>query len=221
MIRLHSIPTVVAVYREWGAEIASGASLLSHTVLGITASAVETGEWDAEQYSRFVKVDSILAADVVSEGINLFAATVTTTVMSGSGNLEHFSVAGVALNNAPIQENYVTWGFENSTQDISNYSTEYDGTNYFGDTRRIALRNEGLIWLRFSGSSAAVVGHYVSPSSGSDGYAELAVSGTAAVNMTYGKVYGYASGSNIGGFSSGGAVQAAQFVLVHFDRGNW
>lgn len=221
--KLNTIPNVVEkdVF-EWGVRVATGSSLSSHTVLGMTGKDNFNGEYSPETVYKDVIADSIKASDVQSNGVNLYADLgAADTPLSGSGNLELYRIVGVANHNAPLQEEYVTWGFNNSTQNVGYYSGTVDNTTYFGDARRVAIRSRGLLWIKFSGSSAPTVGQYVQPSSGSDGYAEVCPSGSAPVNITYGKIWGYASGSNIGGFDSNGDEVSAQFVLVDFERGSW
>lgn len=222
VIRLNSIPPVVAVHENWDAHVASGVSIPSHTVVGITAFQSGSAFWSPETNETDVIVRNILAADVASEGTNLFADMGGSgTAISGSGNLEHFSIAGIAFNDAPIQAQYNTWGFVGVTPDVTHFASTYGGTDKFGDPRKLALRQSGLIWIKFSGTSAPIAGEYVLPSSGTDGFAELCTSGTAAININYGKVYGYVSGTNLGGVDSTGAGVGGHFVLVDFSRGNW
>jgi hypothetical protein len=218
--RLNSIPPVVAIEDYWGGIVASGASFSSSVVLGIVSGTNIRAEWSPETSIEEVVLTPISAAEVATEGLALFLGG----ALSGTGLLEHFRIAGVSATGAPVQSTFVNWGFANSIQDVSLYDSVYGGTSKFGDARKVALRKTGLIYIRFSGSTAAqapVVGHYVQPSSGTDGYAELCPSGSASVNINYGKVYGYASGSNIGGLTTTGTGVAAQFVLTHFERGNW
>ncbi len=225
MIRLNSIPPVVAVEDYWGGIVAAGADFSASVVLGIVSGTAIRAEWSAETSLEEVVLAPIDAANVAAVGIGIYADMGGSgTSISGSGVLEHYKIAGVSATGAPVQSTFVNWGFANSIQDVSLYDSVYGGTSKFGDARKVALRQTGLLYIRFSGSTAAaqpVIGQYVSPSSGSDGFAEITVSGTAAVNITYGKVFGYASGSNIGGLTTAGAGVPAQFVLVHFERGNW
>jgi len=225
-VRLNSIPTVLSVEKDWGAHVKVGSSWESHVVVGIDAGQSQVAEWTGEEFTDQIIVDVISATDVDArqdaQGVlNLFEETTDAGVMSGSGVLEHYSVAGVTLNAAPIQDQYVTWGHAGQTQEVTHYGSTYGGTDKFGDPRKVALRQLGLLWLKFSGSTAPTIGHYVQPSDGIDGQAEVCPSGSASVAMTYGKVYGYASGSNLGGVTSSGTVTGAQFVLVDFSRGNW
>jgi len=222
MIRLNSIPPVVAVEDYWGGIVASGASFDASIVLGISSGTNIRAEWSAETSIEEVVLTPILASDVASLGVNRFAALgAAGTPVSGSGLLEHYRIAGVAATAAPIQDTFVNWGFSDSIQNVTHYESVYGGTNKFGDARKVALRRNGLLYIRFSGASAPASGYYAQPSSGSDGFAEATPSGSAAVNITYGKVHGYASGSNIGGLTTAGAGVAAQFVLVDFQRGSW
>lgn len=231
--RLNSIPPVVAVEDYWGGIVASGASFSSSVVLGIVSGTSIRAEWSPETSLEEVVLKPILASDVASLGTKLFADIFSGSIqltgaaidipISGSGLLEHYKIAGISATGAPVQSTFVNWGFTDSIQDVSLYDSVYGGTSKFGDARKVALRQTGLIYIRYSGTSvdAPVIGHYTQPSSGSDGYAESMVSGTAAVLINYGKVYGYASGSNIGGLTTDGAGVAAQYVLTHFERGNW
>lgn len=219
VVRLNSIPPVVSVEKDWGAHVNVGSSWVSHTVVGISAGQAQVAEWTSSEYTDQVIVDVVSSAQVaaLTDGLALFQQASDALPLSGTGVLELLRVAGVTLSAAPIQSQYTTWGFPgNETQDISDYSSTRGGVDYFGDARKVALRQNGLIWLRFSGAAAPEYGQYVQPSSGQDGYAEVCPSGSAATNLTYGKVYGYASGSNLGGVST-----AAQFVLVDFSRGSW
>ena len=216
-VRLNSIPTVVAVEDYWGGIIADSQQFPASTVLGIVSGTNIRAEWSPEESSEEVVLSPISAAEVASEGIALFLGG----ALSGTGLLEHYKIAGVAATGAPIQDLFVNWGFANSIQNITHYSSVYGGTSKFGDARKVALRHTGLIYILFSGASAPVIGHYTSPSSGTNGFAEALASGAASVSINYGKTYGYASGSNIGGLTTNGVGVAAQFVLTHFDRGNW
>jgi len=224
VVRLNSIPVVVAVEDYWGGIIASGASFPASTVLGIVSGTNIRAEWSPETSIEEVVLSPILASDVASLGHKLYADVVGTGsagVMSGSGLLEHYKIAGVASTAAPIQDTFINWGFANSIQNITHYDSVYGGTSKFGDARKVSLRHTGLIYILFSGASAPVIGQYTAPSSGTSGFAQVLASGSAAVSITYGKTYGYASGSNIGGLTTAGAGVAAQYVLTHFDRGNW
>jgi len=231
--RLNSIPPVVAVEDYWGGIVASGASFTSSVVLGIVSGTAIRAEWSPETSLEEVVLTPILASDVATLGTKLFADIYSGSIqltgsaidipISGSGLLEHYRIAGVAATGAPVQSTFVNWGFANSIQDVSLYDSVYGGTSKFGDARKVALRQTGLIYIMYSGvgADAPAIGGYCQPSSGSDGYAELMASGTAAVLINYGKVYGYASGANIGGLDSNGDGVAAQYVLTHFERGNW
>jgi len=225
-VRLNSIPTVLSVEKDWGAHVKTGSSWESLVVVGIDSGQSQIAEWTGEEFIDQIIVDVISSVDVdagqdANGTLNLFEAVTDAAIMSGSGVLEHYSVAGVTFSAAPIQDQYTTWGFNGQTQEVTHYGSTYGGTDKFGDPRKVALRQLGLLWLRFSGAAAPVIGHYVQPSAGLDGYAEVAPSGTASVGLNYGKVYGYASGSNLGGVTSSGTVTGAQFVLVDFSRGNW
>lgn len=217
MIRLNSIPTVVAVDDFWGGIIASGSQFPSSVVLSIVSGTNIRAEWSPEESFEEVTLQPVSAADVASLGTALFLGG----ALSGTGLLEHYRIAGVAGTGAPIQELFVNWGFANSIMNISTYSSVYGGTNKFGDARKVALRHTGLIYILFSGAEAPAIGHYTAPSSGTNGFAEVLASGSASVSINYGKTYGYASGSNIGGLTTDGAGVAAQYVLTHFDRGSW
>ncbi len=225
VVRLNSIPPVVAVEDFWGGIVDAGASFSSSVVLGIISGTQIRAEWSPEVSLEEVVLAPISASDVASLGTALLADMGGSgTAISGSGLLEHYRIAGVSATGAPVQATFVNWGFQDSIQNVTLYDSVYGGTSKFGDARKVALRHTGLIYIRFSGTGVGaipVVGHYAQPSSGSDGFAEVTVSGTAAVNITYGKVYGYASGSNIGGLTTAGAGVPAQFVLVDFDRGSW
>jgi len=216
-VRLNSIPVVVAVEDYWGGIIASGASFPASVVLGIVSGTNIRAEWSPEESIEEVVLQPVSAIDVGSLGTALFLGG----ALSGTGLLEHFKIAGVAATGAPVQSTFVNWGFANSIQNITHYDSEYGGTSKFGDARKVALRHTGLIYILYSGASAPTIGHYASPSSGTNGFAEATASGSASVSITYGKVYGYASGSNIGGLTANGVGVAAQYVLTHFDRGSW
>lgn len=215
-VRLNSIPEVVAVEDYWGGIVGQGASFSSSVVLGIVSGTNIRAEWSPETSFEEVVLKPISASKVGAVDMKLFSSA-----RSGTGVLENLKIAGVSATAAPVQDTFVNWGFANSIQNVSHYSGVYGGTNKFGDARKVALRHTGLIYILYSGTTAPVIGHYVSPSSGSDGYAETTPSGSASVQVTYGKVYGYASGSNIGGLTTNGAGVSAQYVLTHFDRGNW
>jgi len=217
MIRLNSIPTVVAVEDYWGGIIADSNQFPASTVLGMVSGTQIRAEWSPETSYEEVVLKPIQAADVASLGTALFLGG----ALSGTGLLEHYKIAGVAATGAPIQDLFVNWGFANSIMNISHYSSVYGGTSKFGDARKVALRHTGLIYILYSGASAPPIGHYTAPSSGSSGFAQALASGSASVSINYGKTYGYASGSNIGGLTTDGAGVAGQFVLTHFDRGNW
>ena len=222
VVRLNSIPTVVAVEDYWGGIIAAGSTFPASTVVGIVSGTNIRAEWSPAESIEEVVLAPISAAEVVDEGIDLFGLTPNTGVaLSGSGLLEHYKIAGVAATGAPIQDLFINWGFANSIQNITQYSSTYGGTDKFGDARKVALRHTGLIYILFSGALAPVIGHYTTASSGSDGFAQVLASGSASVSINYGKTYGYASGANIGGLTVDGAGIAGQFVLTHFDRGNW
>lgn len=219
-VRLNSIPPVVAVEDYWGGIVASGASFTSSIVLGIVSGTAIRAEWSPETSLEEVVLTPISAAEVATEGLALFLGG----ALSGTGLLEHYRIAGVSATAAPVQSTFVNWGFANSIQNVSLYDSVYGGTSKFGDARKVALRKNGLIYIMYSGTDGQAVpgiGHYAQPSSGSDGYAEACPSGSASVNITYGKIYGYASGSNIGGLTAGGAGVAAEYVLVDFERGSW
>ncbi len=233
MIRLNAIPPVVAILDYWGGIVASGASFDASVVLGIQSGTNIRAEWSPETSREEVVLTPILATDVASLGTKLYAdifsgsiasGTVAIDIpISGSGLLEHYRIAGVAATAAPVQDTFVNWGFAGSIENVTDYSSTYGGTNKFGDARKVALRNRGLLYIRFSGAvvTEPPSGHYVRPSSGSDGFAEICPSGSASVLINYGKIFGYASGSNIGGLTTAGAGVAAQYVLVDFARGNW
>lgn len=216
-VRLNSIPTVVAVEDYWGGIIADGQQFPASVVLGIVSGTQIRAEWSPETSSEEVVLAPISAADVASLGTELFLGG----ALSGTGLLEHYKIAGISATGAPIQELFVNWGFANSIQNVTQYSSTYGGTDKFGDARKVSLRHTGLIYILFSGAEAPPIGHYTAPSSGSNGFAEVLASGAASISINYGKTYGYASGSNIGGLTVGGAGIAGQFVLTHFDRGNW
>jgi len=220
--RLNSIPPVVAIEDYWGGIVASGASFPSSVVLGITDRQDILAEWTPEEFADEIIIDTIKALDVATNGLGLFADLgAEGTPVSGSGNLENYKIVGVSATAAPVQDTFVNWGFTGSIQDVSHYQSTYGGQDHFGDARKVALRHTGLLWILFSGATAPLFGLYTSPSSGTDGYAEATASGSAAVQITYGKTLGYASGSNIGGLTANGAGVAAQYVLVDFERGNW
>jgi len=215
-VRLNTIPGVLSVEKDWGAHVKVGSSWESHVVLGIDAGQSQNAEWTGETFIDQIIVDVIDATDVdarqdASNTLNLFHETTDAGIMSGSGVLEHYAVAGVTLNAAPIQDQYITWGFNDQTQEVTHYASTVGGVDKFGDPRKVALRQLGLLWLKFSGSTAPTIGHYVQPSAGISGHAEVAPSGTASVGLNYGKVYGYASGSNLGGVTSSGTVNPIIF----------
>lgn len=216
-VRLNSIPTVVAVEDYWGGIIDTGSQFPASTVLGIVSGTAIRAEWSPEESFEEVVLRPISAAKVASVGTALFLGG----ALSGSGVLEDYKIAGISATGAPIQELFVNWGFANSIQNITTYSSVYGGTSKFGDARKVALRHTGLIYILYSGASAPPIGQYTTASSGTDGFAEALASGAASVSINYGKTYGYASGANIGGLTTAGAGVAAQFVLTHFDRGNW
>jgi len=222
--RLNSIPPVVAIEDYWGGIVASGAVFDSHLVLGITAQQDIVGEWTSETYYDDVILDTIKFADVQSLGVNLFDVTQGSgSAILGSGNLEHYKIAGVSATAAPVNTVYNQWGFVGTIQNVTWYASTYGGVDHFGDARRVALRNKGLLWIKYSGAAvdAPSVGLYAEPSDGADGFAQISPSGSAAININYGKIFGYASGSNIGGLTAGGAGVAAQYVMVDFARGTW
>lgn len=224
MIRLNSIPVVVAIEDYWGGIVASGASFNAHVVLSIVSGTNIRAEWSPETSIEEVVLTPILASDVASLGHRKFAVMgASGTHVSGSGLLEHYKVAGVAATAAPIQDTFVNWGFDGTIQNVTHYQSVYGGTNKFGDARKVALRHTGLIYISYSGAvvDAPIIGQYVQPSSGSNGFAEICPSGSAAIHINYGKVFGYASGSNIGGLTTAGAGVPAQYVLVDFERGTW
>jgi len=218
--RLNSIPVVVAIEDYWGGIVAAGASFPSSVVLGIVSGTNIRAEWSPETSIEEVVLSPVSAADVASLGLLLF----TEGALSGTGLLEHYRIAGVSATGAPVQSTFVNWGFANSIQDVSLYDSVYGGTSKFGDARKVALRQTGLIYILYSGAAGQAVptsGFYAQPSSGTDGYAQACASGAASTEITYGKIYGYASGSNIGGLTSNGSGVAAEYVLTHFERGNW
>ncbi len=233
--RLNSIPPVVAVEDYWGGIVAAGASFSSSIVLGIVSGTNIRAEWSPETSIEEVVLTPISAADVASLGLKLFLDITSGTLnltgsqvvdqpISGSGLLEHYKIAGISATGAPVQSTFVNWGFANSIQDVSLYDSVYGGTSKFGDARKVALRQTGLIYILYSGAAgddAPSMGHYAQPSSGTDGFAQLVASGAASVEINYGKIFGYASGSNIGGLTSNGSGVAAEYVLTYFTRGSW
>ena len=174
---------------QYGGIIKSGATILAGQLL-----AFSDFEDQSDLYSHATEKSEFYLEPLSSGTVGLSGTQVLIAEYSLTGDAatltllpveirKEYKIAGVALNNAPIQDQWDVRGTSvNVTNTVANATT--------GElTQRVAYRTHGQAWMWLDGSVPSAIGEYATVASGSgDGYVAVA---TDDFDLKVGKILGY------------------------------